>query len=67
MARKAAERAYEDLHEKRPWHDGTFTVWTSERTQSTPFHYLDGVGIYVAPIDVNPGDNFLEAPEPHAD
>ena len=67
MAREAAKRTYDDLHAKRPWHDGTFTTWTAERTTGTPFHYLDGVGIYVAPVDINPDDHFLEAPEPLTD
>ncbi len=47
------------MHEERPFHDGTETVWASERSRATPYHFSEGVKIYVAEFDVNPDDQFL--------
>lgn len=59
MERAAANRRYAALHEKRPFHDGTFKRWSENATPSTPYHYGDGVTIWAASHDVNPDDNFL--------
>lgn len=60
MAAQAANRQYDALHEAKPFHDGTFTVWTKERSEATPFHYRDGVTIWVSPDDLTPDDDFLD-------
>lgn len=59
MARAAADWLYGDLHEKAPFHDGTFKEWSAKRTQATPYHFRDGVHIWVSREDLTPGDDFL--------
>lgn len=54
-----AERMYDELHKDRPWHDGTETVWAEKFSQMTPWHYRDGVSLYLAKTDENPEDRFL--------
>lgn len=58
MNRAAADAMYSDLHEKRPFHDGTFTRWAEKRSRLFPFHYRDGVNVHVAEEDIAPGDEF---------
>ncbi len=72
MEEASARRRYSDLHGDRPWHDGTFTNWSSEATEATPYHFEDGVEVYVAETDLAPDDKFLtplpmfgdQSPEP---
>lgn len=59
MEREGAARKYARLHEKAPFHDGTFTDWAEKASSAHPYHFMDGVTIYVAPVDVNPHDHFL--------
>lgn len=65
MERASAQRIYDALHEARPWHDGSFQRWSSERSKAFPFHHSDGVTITVADEDLNPDDHFLSAPDAH--
>lgn len=58
MEREAARAAYEALHEDEPFHDGTFTSWSKERTQSHPYHANEGVKFGVADVDFAPEDKF---------
>lgn len=58
MEREAAQAAYRDLHEERPWHDGTFTSWAAKRSASHPYPFDAGVQIGVADTDVAPWDHF---------
>lgn len=67
MHEAAAQRQYKDLHKERPYHDGSFSRFTSEPTAATPFHFEDGVEIFVAAFDANPGDEFLTARNPFDD
>lgn len=53
---------YDALHKERPYHDGTFSRWAKEFSEMTPFHYSDGVTLWVAPVDLTPDDDFLTAP-----
>lgn len=62
MELKTAQRKWDELHKELQYHDGTFTHWTASRTDATPYHYSDGVHLYVAPFDVNPDDRFLNPP-----
>lgn len=66
MEEAAARREYDRIHEARPWHNGRFENWTSERTSATPYRYDDGVEIGVAEVDLNPEDQFLTPPNPFA-
>ena len=59
METRAAERRYEAIHEKTPYHDGTFTRWAAEASLTTPYHFNDGVTIWAAPVDLSPDDRFL--------
>lgn len=54
-----AERLFDALHEREPWHDGTFSTWSGEFSEATPWHYRDGTRIYLAETDENPSDQFL--------
>lgn len=55
----AANRKYDELHKDRPYHDGSETVWSETPTVLTPFHYRDGVTIFLAATELNPDDDFL--------
>lgn len=59
MELAAADRRYKALHEKLPFHDGTFESWAKEASASHPYNFMDGVRLYVAETDVNPSDDFL--------
>jgi hypothetical protein len=59
METAAAQELYADLHEKEPYHDGTFKSWAEKRSFDHPYHFNDGVTFYAAPVDVNPDDQFL--------
>lgn len=58
MERDAAQALYADLHEKAPYHDGTFTDWEAKRSSSHPYHFNDGVSFGVAEADPSPWDLF---------
>lgn len=58
MEREAAQAAYEALHEAEPWHDGTFTQWSKDRSSMYPYHFRHGVTIGVTDGNVAPWDEF---------
>jgi hypothetical protein len=58
MERAAANSAYAKLHEKAPYHDGSFQSWAKDWSTSHPYHYNDGVSIGVADHDLTPWDAF---------
>ena len=62
MALAAAKWQYDRIHEELPFHDGSFKVWRAERTDRTPYHYLDGVRLWVSVNDLTPDDDFLTDP-----
>lgn len=55
---RRAERLYDRLHEKEPFHDGTWSRWSEKPSAEFRFHYMDGVTIWAAPMDLNPDDMF---------
>lgn len=59
QAHAAAQRRFDEIHEDTPWHDGTYTVFTAKPTTATPFHYMDGVTLWVSSKDLSPDDDFL--------
>lgn len=68
MQSAAANRRYDELHEAKPYHDGTFKTWSEKPVNSYgelthPFHYRDGVSIWASPVDLAPDDDFLSAPK----
>lgn len=54
----AAQALYADLHKDRPYHDGSFKNWAEGRSRAHPFHYADGVSMWLADEDI-PGPDFL--------
>ena len=50
---------YAQLHESKPFHDGTGALWSEKPTWVTPFHFQDGVSFHLAETDENPDDDFL--------
>lgn len=63
MERAAAIAAYEALHEKEPYHNGTFSDWSKDRDADHPYHYRDGVTFGVAETDRAPHDRFTTDPD----
>ena len=59
MQLAGAQALYAGVHEERPYHDGTFTDWSKERTSRHPFRYDDGVSIILAAEDLFADDDFL--------
>lgn len=62
MQLAAANRRYDQLHKEKPFHDGTFRIWMEKPSQLTPFHYRDGVTIWISEEDLTSADDddFLE-------
>lgn len=58
-AESAANRRYDEMHEAEPFHDGTFTRWAKDPSDEFPFHYRDGVTVYVTAEDLTPDDDFI--------
>lgn len=68
MERAAAAWRYGHIHEDAPFHDGTFPEdlnrWSATRTTETPYHYSDGVTVWVSARDLAPEDDFLHTATP---
>lgn len=66
MEQAAAQWRYDELHKDAPFHDGTFPDdpgdWSPTRTLDTPYHYSDGVVVWVSQYDLTPDDHFLGEP-----
>lgn len=62
MERDAAARTYQRIHADRPFHNGRFSSWSKHASSSHPYHFMDGVVIYAADVDINPSDDFLAPP-----
>lgn len=65
METAAANAKYDRLHKDAPFHNGImgeggdFTSWSATQSDAHPYHFRDGVRIWVAETDHNPGDRFL--------
>lgn len=66
METASAEAAYRRLHEKKPWHDGTFTDWSEKPSADHPFHFMAGVRIWVSETDQGLGGHFTRQENPYA-
>lgn len=64
MQLKAAERIYGLIHKDRPYHDGSFERWAAEPSARFPFHFMDGVTIWMSEVELAPDDDFLEQNPP---
>lgn len=60
MEAAAANHRYDQLHEALQFHDGTFTQWAKAAGPETPYHYRDGVTIWVSTVDLDPEGTFLQ-------
>lgn len=65
MATEAAQAQFARLHEKRPWHDGTFADWAEKPDADHPYHYAHGTRIWVAERDLNLGGAFTTRENPY--
>lgn len=57
----AANRLYDLIHEEQPFHDGSFARWSKDASREFPFHYRDGVTIWLSPVELDADDDFLSA------
>lgn len=57
--REAADRRYGEKHKAKPFHNGKDAGWSKDSANHAPYHFREGVRIYVAPYDVNPDDGFI--------
>lgn len=64
MALASAQRQWEALHKDRPYHDGTFRSWAEKASTAHPYHYSDGVVVWVSDEDLTPEDGFLDVESP---
>lgn len=58
---QAAQARFERLHEKAPWHDGTFESWRAKPDEAHPYHFLHGTTVWVAETDLGMGGDFLSS------
>jgi hypothetical protein len=65
METAAAEAQFARLHEKRPWHDGTFTDWAEKPSTEHPYHYTYGTRIWVTETDLGLGGAFTARENPY--
>lgn len=56
---EATKRRYQMLHEKKPYHDGTFKRWVEDASLDYPFHAFDGVSFWLSPVDIPDDDDWL--------
>lgn len=56
---EAADRLYGEKHKDKPFTNRAETRWAEKPDPQTPFHFRDGVRIFVAPVDLDPDDHFL--------
>lgn len=61
MASASANARYDARHDAMPFHDGSFGSWTKDRSPAHPFHFRDGVTVWVHGTDLNPDDDFLDS------
>ena len=61
MVEESARAEYARLHEKRPWHDGSFSKWSEEPSATFRFHFQHGTTIWVAETDLGHGGDFLSS------
>lgn len=59
MAREAASAFYEAKHKDAPYHSGTREEWSKTRSRRFPFHFRDGVRIWVSKYDLTPDADWI--------
>lgn len=58
MELAAADRRYRALHEEMSYHNGTFDDWAKKASKSHPYHFMDGVRLYVSETE-DTSEDFL--------
>lgn len=58
--RLAAQRRWESLHAKLPYHDGSGADWVKDASEDAPYHFADGATVWVAQADFGQGGDFLQ-------
>ena len=58
-ARDAADRAFGEKHKAKPFHNGREKGWAKDYSPQTPFHFRDGVRVWVSQHDLTPDDAFI--------
>lgn len=59
MTETAFNRRYDEMHEAKPFHDGKFTSWVEKADDTHPYHFRDGVTIFVTAENLTPDDDFV--------
>ena len=54
-----ADRAYGEKHKDKPFHNGREKGWAKSHSVKTPFHFRDGVRVWVSQHDLTPDDAFI--------
>lgn len=67
MEAAAADAAFRALHEKRPWHDGTFADWAETQDADHPYHFTFGTKVWVTETDLGLGGKFTSHVNPYDD
>lgn len=62
MLANGAARRWALKHKDKPFHDGDFQSWAKEPSNSHPYHFEDGVRVWVSRDD--PGPDFLLEDDP---
>lgn len=57
--RDMADRKWSEKREDAPFHSGNEQGWAKSFSTRTPFHFRDGVRVWVSPHDLTPGDTFI--------
>ena len=57
-----ADRKYGLKHDEQPYHNGRGGNWSKKPTKKAPFHFRDGVRVWVSQYDLTPDYPFLDRP-----
>lgn len=58
-AQAVADRMYGEKHDEAPYHNGSDAGWSKKSTRKSPFHFRDGVQVWVSEHDLSPDDRFI--------
>ena len=58
MERESSRGLYAELHEKAPFHNGSFSSWSAKRTKKHPVRFDEAVQIGVSTDELTPWDPF---------
>lgn len=58
MEREAANWRFDEIHKDEPFHNGAGD-YSAKRSLEFPYHYRDGVNVWVSSEDLGLGGDFL--------